>query len=129
VTTLVPCKALVAFSKYVHDYGVVHGDPDSTLDEARFPRVPVSAMDELFNAGKVEPLPSDPLDHDGDGKKGGSRADGTAAADRRKAALAKANAARAAKAAARKAAQAAGPTVPAVPPTYDAGSSDAPPVD
>ncbi|KPL67414.1 hypothetical protein SZ64_04415 [Erythrobacter sp. SG61-1L] len=66
-------EALEAFT-VTSPYGQFHGDPDSPKEESRFPKVPVDALDELFRAKKAKPTTDKPqLDHDGDGKAGGSK--------------------------------------------------------
>jgi hypothetical protein len=50
----IACKALVAFTQFVPDYGQVHGDPDSSLKEAQKPEVPVSAIQQLADEGRIE---------------------------------------------------------------------------
>ena len=54
MTELVQATALVSFSKFVEGYGVVHGDPDSSDERARYPLVPASAFDELEAAAQIE---------------------------------------------------------------------------
>lgn len=67
------CRALVAFTHHISGFGMVHGDPESSDEAARLPRVPLDAIDYLVDGGKIE-APSDllQLDHDGDGLPGGS---------------------------------------------------------
>lgn len=50
----VACKALVAFTQFVPEYGQVHGDPDSSLKQAKTPEVPVSAIQQLADEGRIE---------------------------------------------------------------------------
>lgn len=49
----VACKALKAFTQFVPDYGQVHGDPESTLKEAKTPLVPVSMVEAFADQGFV----------------------------------------------------------------------------
>lgn len=74
--TLVKCKAARVFTEFVSNFGMVHGNPEGSDERARFPMVPEAAVEKLIAEGKIEasegdaPLPQ--LDHDGDGKPGGS---------------------------------------------------------
>lgn len=67
--TLVKVKALVAFTETTK-FGQFHGDPNGLTEEAKNPSVPDFVVDRLVARGWVS---ADPLDHDGDGAKGGSR--------------------------------------------------------
>lgn len=116
---LVKVTALRAFSRFVANHGIVHGDPDNSDEAARFPRVPASVVDDLVAEGAVEvdaavaksPKPS----------KAAAKPDtsGETVAQRRARGLAAANAARKAKREAEAAAKAAATPTPA------AGSADA----
>ena len=77
---LIRVKALAAFTKTTQ-HGQFHGNPEGRSDRTRFPSVPEYVVESLFRTGKAEPLgdegiPPPPilpqLDHDGDGKPGGS---------------------------------------------------------
>jgi hypothetical protein len=48
------CKALVAFTQFVPDYGQVHGDPDNKLKEAQNPLVPTSHIVKFADQGLIE---------------------------------------------------------------------------
>lgn len=50
----IACEALATFTRFVPDYGQVHGDPESSLKEAQKPEVPVSAVAELVDAGFIK---------------------------------------------------------------------------
>lgn len=79
---MVRVKALRCFTKTTEE-GQFHGDPNSHLEEGRFPTVPASVVAQLVDRGCVEVLEGDgpapspalpQLDHDGDGAPGGSTA-------------------------------------------------------
>ncbi|HEX5183590.1 MAG TPA: hypothetical protein VFW19_10620 [Allosphingosinicella sp.] len=48
------CKALMPFTEHVPGHGQVHGDPDSSLEKARFPEVPAHVVDKLADRRRVE---------------------------------------------------------------------------
>lgn len=50
----IACKALVAFTQFVPGYGQVHGDPESSDEAARNPKVPVHYVDLIAANGGVE---------------------------------------------------------------------------
>lgn len=50
---LITCLALATFSRFVDGHGIVHGDPDSSLDEARNPQVPEAAVATLVGEGLI----------------------------------------------------------------------------
>ena len=74
--TLVKYKALRAFTEFVSNFGMVHGDPEGSDERARFPSVPEDSALKLIAEGKIEALDGEvllpQLDHDGDGAPGGS---------------------------------------------------------
>ena len=47
----VSCKALMAFTHYVPDYGQVHGDPEN--EEAKTVNVPLVAVKMLVEDGRI----------------------------------------------------------------------------
>lgn len=49
----IACKALVAFTQFVPEYGQVHGDPDSSDKEARNPKVPTDFVKKFADSGFV----------------------------------------------------------------------------
>lgn len=51
---LITCLALATFSRFVDGHGIVHGDPESTLDAARNPQVPEAAVATLVGEGLIE---------------------------------------------------------------------------
>lgn len=44
----IACKALKSFAHFVEGHGIVIGDPESSLPEAKKPEVPVSAIETLI---------------------------------------------------------------------------------
>lgn len=81
---IIDCTALRAFTQYVPEYGMVHGNPDS--EDSKNVGVPETVLALLIEEEKVRPLDAghEPapapqnlpqLDHDGDGLPGGSRPD------------------------------------------------------
>jgi hypothetical protein len=50
----IACRALVAFTQFVPGYGQVHGDPGSSLKEAKNPDVPESVIQQLADEGRIE---------------------------------------------------------------------------
>ena len=101
MTGLIKCKAKRAFTRFVSGFGMVHGDPESSLVEATHPAIPATEVGDLVEGGLIEApkgwaeemaeknetavadgavqaAPSaigddlDQLDHDGDGTPGGS---------------------------------------------------------
>ncbi|MCH2220010.1 MAG: hypothetical protein MK097_06765 [Dechloromonas sp.] len=71
MTEFVKCKALVACTEFVAGYGMVHMNPDDP-DHAVVD-IPAKAVARLVNDERIMVL-DDPLDHDDDGKAGGSKA-------------------------------------------------------
>lgn len=54
MTKVVTCLARVAFTRFVDGYGMVHGDPESSLDEARNPDIPEQAVAALVSEKVIE---------------------------------------------------------------------------
>lgn len=51
---MVKTKALVAFTEFVQGYGQVHGNPDGSSDDARFPKFPEHVAERLAAEKRVE---------------------------------------------------------------------------
>lgn len=49
----IKCKALTVFTEFVAERGMVHGDPASTIAEAREPDVPVEVVAKLVDLGYI----------------------------------------------------------------------------
>jgi hypothetical protein len=49
----IKCVALAVFTRFVEGYGQVHGDPESSLDEAVNPLVPVGSVASFVRDGLV----------------------------------------------------------------------------
>ncbi len=71
MTKFVKCKALVACTEFVAGHGMVHMNPDDP-DHAVV-EIPEQAVARLVDDDRVVVL-GNPLDHDDDGKAGGSKA-------------------------------------------------------
>lgn len=63
--TTIPCTALSTFIDFVPDYGVLVGNAGESVE------VPEEVFERLVSEGKIES--ADPLDHDGNGEKGGAK--------------------------------------------------------
>lgn len=82
-------RALVVKTEFVPRFGMVVMNSEGKRDESRFPIVPVEAIEDLIHKGLIaddfkesmldeKPTTDKPqLDHDGDGKAGGSTSGGT----------------------------------------------------
>jgi hypothetical protein len=51
---MIKCTALKVFSRFVPNYGIIHGDPENSDAAVRKPLVPVDLIDELAKAGKIK---------------------------------------------------------------------------
>jgi hypothetical protein len=68
-------RALSAHTEFVPGYGQVHFDPANPKEDVHHPLMPVSVIARLVANGWIADdltATAGPLDHDGDGEKGGS---------------------------------------------------------
>lgn len=66
-------RALGARTHHVPGYGMIVMDDGSADEEKRLPKMPVDVIDTLVGWGWIADDVPHPLDHDGNGKKGGAK--------------------------------------------------------